>query len=49
MSEEGDKEAEDSYSEYDSSDDSETDIQNLFGNVSPEQAVRNCVSLLLIR
>ena len=49
MAEEGEKEAEDSYSEYDSSDDSETDIQNLFGNVSPEQAVRNCVSLLLIR
>lgn len=49
MPEEGEKEAEDSYSDYDSSDDSETDVQNLFGNVSPEQAVRNCVSLLLIR
>lgn len=49
MPEEGEKEAEDSYSEYDSSDDSETDVQNLFGNVSPEQAVRNYVSLLLIR
>ena len=28
-----------SYSEYDSSDDSQSDVQNLFGDVTPEQAV----------